>query len=151
VGPRGRAFAHCVMRDTEGRAAIPLARVVLPQIRAQLAATGTSTASTAGVLEAPLDCARARLATQGMKERAVRQPALALPWQILPRTVATALSTASTAGLLVGLLDHAHAHAKQDTKVRAVRLRALAPPLQTRLRMALAGASTASTAALLAA
>jgi hypothetical protein len=103
------------------------------------------------MLEAPLDCARARLATQGMKGRAVRQPALALPRQILPRTVATGASTVSTAGLLVGLLDHAHAHAKRDTKVRAVRLRALVPPLQILPRTVATGASTASTAALLAA
>jgi len=123
VGPRGHAFAHCVMRDTEGRAARPLARVVLPQIRAQLAATGTSTASTAGVLEAPLARARARHATRDTVVPTARPPVRALPPQSRARTGATATSTASTVALLVEPLARARVHhAARGTKVRAARL-----------------------------
>jgi hypothetical protein len=148
VGPQGRAFAHCVMRDTEGRAARLRALAPPLRTRARMETTGTSTASTAGVLEAPLARARA-LATQDMKGRAARPRALAPPLRTRARMVTTGTSTASTAGVLEAPLARARALATQDMKGRAARPRARAQSLRIQPRPETTGASTVSTAGVL--
>jgi len=131
VGPQGRAFAHCVMRDTEGRAARLRALAPPLRTRARMETTGTSTASTAGVLEAPLARARA-LATQDMKGRAARPRARAQSLRIQPRPETTGASTVSTVVPSEEPLGRARVQdVMQDTKVRAARPPVHAPLQQT--------------------
>ena len=107
----------------------------------------TSTASTVEQLVAPREAARARRATRGTAEPAVKRPMHASQHQLRLTTGATATSTASTAEQLVAPREAARARrATRGTAETTVKRPIHASQHQLRLTTEPMATSTASTA-----